>query len=179
MAVLKILRYPDKRLRVKSTPVSEFNSTLHELLDSMYETMGSESGVGLAAIQVDVPKRALIINIPREEDDMVHPEDLLEIINPEFISTTGSLIFNEGCLSLPGFYNDVARFNEIELRYFDRYGNEQYLHATGYKAVAIQHEFDHLEGTLFVDRLSLMQRKKFEKEFKQLQKEKKARAKNA
>lgn len=169
--ILPILSYPDSKLKQRSSEVEVFDEKLHTLLDNMYETMLSREGVGLAGIQVNVPQRILIINIPRE-DKIQYKEDLLEIINPKITKKEGEIFFTEGCLSVPSFYEDVLRYDEVELSYQDRFGNPQTLEAQGYLAVAIQHEMDHLDGILFIDRLSMMKRKKFEKEFKREQRNK-------
>lgn len=169
--ILPILSYPDSKLKQRSNEVEVFDEKLHTLLDDMYETMLSREGVGLAGIQVNVPQRILIINIPRE-DKIQYKEDLLEIINPKITKKEGEIFFTEGCLSVPSFYEDVLRYDEVELSYQDRFGNPQTLEAQGYLAVAIQHEMDHLDGILFIDRLSMMKRKKFEKEFKREQRNK-------
>lgn len=169
--ILPILSYPDSKLKQRSSEVEVFDEKLHTLLDGMYETMLSREGVGLAGIQVSVPQRILIINIPRE-DKIQYKEDLLEIINPKITKKEGEIFFTEGCLSVPSFYEDVLRYDEVELSYQDRFGNPQTLEAQGYLAVAIQHEMDHLDGILFIDRLSMMKRKKFEKEFKREQRNK-------
>lgn len=169
--ILPILSYPDSKLKQRSSEVEVFDEKLHTLLDDMYETMLSREGVGLAGIQVNVPQRILIINIPRE-DKTQYKEDLLEIINPKITKKEGEIFFTEGCLSVPSFYEDVLRYDEVELSYQDRFGNPQTLEAQGYLAVAIQHEMDHLDGILFIDRLSMMKRKKFEKEFKREQRNK-------
>ena len=168
--LLDIITYPNKSLRQISQKVECFDSALHTTLDNMYETMIAKNGVGLAAIQVGIPKRMLIINLPRE-DKILHKEDLLEIINPEILSAEGEILFQEGCLSVPNFYEMIQRFSFVRLKYCDRFGNEQILEAEDYLAVAIQHEIDHLNGVLFVDKLSILKRKKFEKEYKRLQKE--------
>lgn len=169
--ILPILSYPDSKLKQRSSEVEVFDEKLHTLLDDMYETMLSREGVGLAGIQVNVPQRILIINIPRE-DKIQYKEDLLEIINPKITKKEGEIFFTEGCLSVPSFYEDVLRYDEVGLSYQDRFGNPQTLKAQGYLAVAIQHEMDHLDGILFIDRLSMMKRKKFEKEFKREQRNK-------
>lgn len=167
---LDIITYPNKSLRQISQKVECFDLALHTTLDNMYETMIAKNGVGLAAIQVGIPKRMLIINLPRE-DKILHKEDLLEIINPEILSAEGEILFQEGCLSVPNFYEMIQRFSFVRLKYCDRFGNERILEAEDYLAVAIQHEIDHLNGVLFVDKLSILKRKKFEKEYKRLQKE--------
>lgn len=169
--ILPILSYPDSKLKQRSNEVEVFDEKLHTLLDDMYETMLSREGVGLAGIQVNVPQRILIINIPRE-DKTQYKEDLLEIINPKITKKEGEIFFTEGCLSVPSFYEDVLRYDEVEITYQDRFGKPHTLHAQGYLAVAIQHEMDHLDGILFIDRLSMMKRKKFEKEFKREQRNK-------
>lgn len=168
--ILQIVTYPDKSLRQKSAPVEVFDAKLHEILDNMYETMIDKGGVGLAGIQVGVPKRMLIINLPREDKEF-YKDDLLEIINPEILESSGEILFQEGCLSVPNFYEMIQRFSFVKLKFFDRFGVEWILEAEDYLAVALQHEIDHLNGVLFVDKLSILKRKKFEKEFKRLQKE--------
>jgi peptide deformylase len=172
--VREIVIYPDKRLKEKSSEVTEFNQELHTLLDDMYETMIAKNGVGLAAIQIAVPKRVLIINIPIKEQDGAQPkENTLEIINPEFLELEGKTKYEEGCLSVPGFYEEVERYKRVKVKYFDRYGKEHILEDDDFLAIAIQHEYDHLEGKLFIEKLSITKRKKFEKEWKKRQKSKK------
>jgi len=169
---LTIVEYPDRRLRLKSKEVTSFNSKLHNLLDSMYPIMMDTNGIGLAAIQVAYPLKALILNIPDEEGEQPK-ENLLEIINPIVTLQNGETIYQEGCLSVPKFYEDIKRFETLTLNYQDRDGNTQMLEADGLLAIAIQHEMDHLEGVLFIDKLSYSRRKKFEKEYKRMQKEQK------
>ena len=178
MAILNIIKYPHPTLKKKSSSVEVFDSSLHELLDNMYETMTSTNGIGLAAIQVGVPLRALIINIP-EEEGAQNAESTLEIINPTFLKTQGSVLYSEGCLSVPGFYEEIERFEEVSIAYQDRFGEKKVMQAGELLAIAIQHEMDHLEGILFVDKLPILRRKKFEKELKRIQKEKKAEGKGA
>jgi len=165
--VREVVVYPDKRLKQKSKEVSEFNEELHTLLDDMYDTMIAKKGVGLAAIQIAEPKRVFIINIPLEEQDGAQPrENTLEVINPEFLEMEGSTKYQEGCLSVPGYYEDVERFKRVKLKYFDRYGKEHILEDDDFLAIALQHEYEHLEGKLFIEKLSIIKRKKFEKEWK-------------
>ncbi len=163
--ILDIIKYPNKMLREISKEVVNFDKKFHTLLDNMYETMMSSNGVGLAAIQVAVPLRALLVNIPREDNEQ-YKEDLIEIVNPVILQADGEIVWNEGCLSVPGFYEEVKRSNKILLDYQDREGNKHKTEFEGFLAVAIQHEMDHLNGILFVDKLSIMKRKKFEKELK-------------
>ncbi|WP_104637781.1 peptide deformylase [Helicobacter felis] len=166
MAILEVLQYPHKKLRTRSSEVRVFDAQLHAFLEDMHETMLARKGIGLAAIQVGVPKRILIINLPREEDETQHPEDRLEIINPVITHTEGSILWREGCLSVPEFYEEIERHANLTLAYQDRHGESKMLQASELLSVAIQHEMDHLNGILFVDKLSMLRRKKFEKEFK-------------
>lgn len=169
---LEIVEYPDRRLREKSKAVEVFDAKLHRLLDTMNEKMIELKGIGLAAVQVAHHLRVLIINIPDENDEQL-AQNLIEIINPVFIATSGETTYQEGCLSVPKFYEDIDRFEKVSITYQDRYANHKTLEAEGLLAIAIQHEIDHLNGILFIDKLSYSRRKKFEKEFKRVQKEKK------
>lgn len=171
--VREIIIYPDKRLKVISKEVETFDEKLHEILDDMYETMVAKNGVGLAAVQIAVPLRVLIINVPieaEEEEDDQPQENTLEMINPVIVDKSGSTLYQEGCLSVPGVYEDVERFAYIKVNYFDRHGNAHMIENDAFLAIAIQHEIDHLEGKVFVEKLSYIKRKKFEKEWKKRQK---------
>lgn len=175
----KIITYPSKRLYLNSEPIKKFDSELHTLLDDMYETMIEGYGVGLAAIQIDLPLRIFLANIPDENDEQ-KKENLYEIINPEleFIGDE-NILFTEGCLSIPGFFEEVMRKKNVGLTYFNRFGEKCFLEASDFLAVVIQHEFDHLNGHLFIERLSSSKRQKFQKEYKeQLKALKKEAAKN-
>jgi peptide deformylase len=172
--VREIVVYPDKRLKFISKKVESFDGALHNLLDDMYETMRTKNGVGLAAIQVGVDLRALIINIPLEDEDGEHDqpkENTLEMINPVIIEKDGNEKFQEGCLSIPGVYEDVERAKHVKVEYFDRDGNMQVIEDDGFLAIAMQHEIDHLDGKVFIEKLSYIKRKKFEKEWKRKLKE--------
>ena len=169
---LTIVEYPDKKLREVSQKINSFDEKLHKLLDAMYLMMINTNGIGLAAIQVAHPIRALILNIP-EEDGEQPKENLIEIINPVITHKNGESVYQEGCLSVPHFYEDIKRFETITINYQDRDANTKTIEADGLLAIAIQHEMDHLEGILFIDKLSYSRRKKFEKEYKRMQKEKK------
>lgn len=169
---LTIVEYPDKRLRLKSKEVEVFDEQLHILLDAMNPLMMQTNGIGLAAVQVAYPIRALILNIPDEEGEQPS-ENLLEIINPIMSNQSGETMYQEGCLSVPKFYEDIKRFEFVTLNFQDRDGNTKTLEADGLLSIAIQHEMDHLEGVLFIDKLSYARRKKFEKEYKRMLKEKK------
>jgi len=169
---LTIVEYPDKRLKEKSKKVKVFDENLHKLLDAMHPFMIETNGIGLAAIQVNYAIRALVLNIPDEEGEQ-HPENLLEIINPVITHKAGETTYQEGCLSVPKFYEDVTRYETVVVSYQDRDGNTKTLEADALLAIAIQHEMDHLEGILFIDHLSYGRRKKFEKEYKRMLKERK------
>ncbi len=172
--VREIVVYPDKRLKLVSKEVESFNGALHDLLDDMYDTMCARNGVGLAAIQIGVDLRVLVINIPLEVEEGEHDqpkENTLEMINPLIVEQDGTEKFQEGCLSVPGIYEDVERAKHVKVEYFDREGNKHIIEDDDFLAVAIQHEIDHLDGKVFIEKLSYMKRKKFEKEWKRRLKE--------
>ena len=162
MAKLKILEFPDPRLRTKATPVTVVDDDLRKLIDEMFETMYAAKGIGLAATQVDIHRRLLVTDISVDNDD---PHVL---INPEILEKDGTIVTDEGCLSVPGYYEEVERAEHIKVRFLDREGAAVELEAHGLLAVCIQHEIDHLDGKLFVDYLSEAKRsrirKKLEKE---------------
>jgi peptide deformylase len=179
--VREIVVYPDKRLKLISKEITSFDGALHDLLDDMYETMRARNGVGLAAIQVGVDHRVLIINVPLEDKDGESygeehsendqpKENTLEMINPLIVEKDGLEKFQEGCLSIPGVYEDVERAKHVKVEYFDRNGNKQVIEDDGFLAVAMQHEIDHLDGKVFIEKLSFLKRKKFEKEWAKRQK---------
>ena len=171
--VRDIVIYPDKRLKLISKEVTSFDSELHTLLDDMYDTMISKKGVGLASIQIGVPKRVLIINIPikgKKGEDEQPRENTLEIINPIIVEKSGKERHQEGCLSVPGIYEDIDRAKYIHIEYQDRYGNKCKIEDDDFLAVALQHEIDHLDGKVFIEKLSFIKRKKFEKEWKKRRK---------
>ena len=170
--VREVITYPNKLLRVKSEDVVKFDTELHTLLDDMYETMLNQAGVGLAAIQVAVPLNILIICLPNDED-IQGKDNLIEAINPVITHKDGEQVFTEGCLSVPGFTEDVTRAQHIIIEYFDRNGEKQTMEAEDFLAVAWQHEMEHLAGHLFIEHLSFLKRKKFEKEWKKRLKEQK------
>lgn len=170
--IRKVITYPNKLLRTKSKDVEKFDEELTTLLDDMYDTMIAESGVGLAAIQVAIPLNILIINLPNNED-IQDKEDLIEAINPVITHKDGVQVNVEGCLSVPGFSEEVKRAQSITVEYFNRFGEKQIMNCEGFIAVAWQHEMEHLEGHLFIENLSITKRKKFEKDYKKMLKGKK------
>lgn len=154
--ILTVLEFPDERLQQKSVPVTKFDATLGKLLDDMAETMYSKNGIGLAAAQVGKFIRALVIDLGPAENQEAK---LWEIINPKFTKTEGKTVFEEGCLSVPGYTEEVSRKAKVTVEYQDRHGKQHTLEADGLLAVALQHETDHLDGVLFIDRLSPLKRR--------------------
>ncbi len=162
MALLPILTLPDPRLRIVSKPVESIDAEIQRLLDDMLETMYEAPGVGLAAIQVGAPKRIVVIDTAKQEED----RSPLFLINPEIIWASEELsTYNEGCLSVPEYYEDVQRPARVRLRHRDRKGELQEIDAEGLLATVIQHELDHLEGGLFIDHLSRLKRERVVKKF--------------
>jgi peptide deformylase len=157
MNILPILEYPDKRLRTIAQPVDTVDAALVALIDDMFHTMYEAPGIGLAATQVNVHKQLLILDI---SEDRSQP---MVFINPRITAKDGSQVYQEGCLSLPGIYADVKRYNQITVSALDRQGREFSLEAEGLLAVCIQHEMDHLAGKVFVDHLSPLKRALAEK----------------
>lgn len=157
MALLEILKYPDPRLRTVAKPVTEFNERLRQLVDDMFYTMYTAPGIGLAATQVDVHERLLVMDI---SEDKSQP---LCLINPVLLEQSGSIEGDEGCLSVPEVYESVKRAEWVRVKALDRDGQELELEAEGMLAVCIQHEMDHLEGKLFVDYLSQLKRSRLKK----------------
>jgi peptide deformylase len=156
MAVRPILHYPDKRLRNPGKPVARFDAELRQLVDDMAETMYAAPGVGLAAPQIGVSLRLFVIDVAAGDDA---PSQLRTFINPEIIERSGEVSYEEGCLSFPGVHEEIDRAERVKVRAQDIDGNSFELEADGLLAIAIQHENDHLDGTLMVDRLSLLRRR--------------------
>ena len=160
MAILPIIETPDPRLRTISTPVEAVTDELRSLIDDMLATMYAAPGIGLAAIQVGVPKRLLVIDLQEEQDADGKPvRDPRVFINPEILETSDDLqVYSEGCLSVPDAYADVERPATIRARWQDRDGKTHEQQLDGLLAVCLQHEMDHLEGILFIDHLSRLKR---------------------
>ena len=166
MAILNILEFPDPRLRTIAKPVTVFDDALRLLIDNMFETMYAAPGIGLAASQVNVHQRLVVIDVSEEKTEP------LVLINPQFTLLTDELEeYQEGCLSVPGFYEVVERPQRIQVNALDRFGAPFEMLCEGLLAVCIQHELDHLNGKLFVDYLSTLKRnrikKKLEKQHRQ------------
>lgn len=170
MAKLKILEYPDPRLRIKATPVDAFDESLRQLIVDLFETMYAAPGIGLAATQVDVHRRVLVADV---SDDQSTP---IALVNPNITRADGKEVMDEGCLSVPGYYESVERADTITVEYQDGEGASHSLDADGLLAVCIQHEIDHLDGKLFVDYLSQMKKTRIRKK---LLREQRQRAQSA
>jgi peptide deformylase len=164
MAVRTVLTFPDERLRTVASPVTEVNDEIRSLVDDMFDTMKDEKGIGLAASQIDVHQRVVVMDVSEEQNE---PR---VFINPEITHMEGSTVSEEGCLSVPNNYAKVDRAEKVKVTALDRDGQPFELEAEGLLAICIQHELDHLKGKLFVDYLSPLKRnrikKKLEKEAK-------------
>jgi len=167
MAIRSILEFPDPRLRTRAQPVTRFDADLHRVIDDMLETMYAAPGIGLAATQVDVHLRLVVIDISADRSDP------LVLINPEILSREGEIATEEGCLSVPGYFDEVKRASKIRVRAQDRDGNFFERDCDDILAVCVQHEMDHIDGKLFVDYLSSLKRERVRKK---LEKERKERA---
>ena len=165
MAILEILHFPDARLRNVAKPVAQVDDSVRKLIDDMLETMYEAPGIGLAAIQVNQPRRVIVVDISEERNQP------LALVNPEILEKHGEEQMEEGCLSVPGVYEPVQRAERVRVKALDRDGGAIEMEADGLLAVCIQHEIDHLDGKLFVDYLSNLKRqrirKKIEKEARQ------------
>ena len=159
--VLKLFTYPDPLLKEISKEVTDFSKELKSLTDDMFKTMYENSGIGLAAPQVGILKRIVVIDL--QEDDKKVP---LIFINAQIIEACGSTTFEEGCLSVPGYHEVVKRKKDITVKFQDLEGKEQVINATGLLAICLQHEIDHLNGILFVDQISQLKKGFFKKWFK-------------
>jgi peptide deformylase len=167
MALREIRKFPDPVLRRKTDRVTNINGTIERLIDDMVETMHAAPGVGLAANQVGVSLQVAVIDLStREEKEKRHP--LLVIINPEILSLQGSVVEEEGCLSIPEYAEKVKRAAKVKVRAQDRTGNVFELEAEGLLAKALQHEIDHLNGLLFIDRLSPLKKSIFKRRLKKM-----------
>lgn len=164
MAVLEILKFPDPRLRQKCKPVTEITAELKQLAQDMLETMNSFKGIGLAAAQVNRQVRLIVLDTRPRENGRYKPEEMTELerqveqplilFNPEIIGKEGKTTYDEGCLSVPTYFETVERFNWIEVRALDVEGKTITIKTDGLLAICLQHEMDHLDGKLFIDRLS-------------------------
>jgi len=163
MAIRKILHYPDPRLRRQALPVDTVDDEIRTLIDDMAETMYQAPGMGLAAPQIDVSKRILVIDISEARND------LRVLVNPELLTQEGEQTMEEGCLSVPGVYEEVTRAEKVTVRALGRDGKPFELEANGLLATCVQHEIDHLDGKLFVDYLSQLKRQRVRKKLEKQQ----------
>jgi len=162
MAVREIIILPDKRLRLKSQPVKKVDREIKALVDDMFETMYDAPGIGLAAIQVGIPKRVVTMDLAKKEEG----QQPRVFINPEILWTSEeTATYEEGCLSIPEFYEEVERPAQVRVKYLDLEGREQVLEADGLLATCLQHEIDHLNGVLFIDHISKLKRDRVTKKF--------------
>ncbi|HAG94738.1 MAG: peptide deformylase [Pseudomonadales bacterium] len=165
MAILDILEFPDPRLRTKAKPVTKVDDKIRKLTDDMLETMYEAPGIGLAATQVNVHQRIVVIDVSEEKDQP------LVLINPEYEVISGEQDFDEGCLSVPGYYETVTRAETIKLKALNREGEPFEMECNGILSVCIQHELDHLDGKLFVDHISKLKRERIRKKLVKEQKD--------
>ncbi len=170
MAVRTILEYPDPRLRTKAQPVSEFGPQLGRLVDDLLETMYAAPGIGLAATQIDVHQRVIVIDVSEERNQP------LVLVNPEILNREGALSVEEGCLSVPDIFEEVERATRVRVRAQARDGSPYERDCDEILAVCVQHELDHLEGKLFVDYLSDLRRERIRKKLEKERKGKSARS---
>lgn len=165
MARLDVLIYPDERLKTVAQPVEKFDQELHQLIDDMFETMYEEQGIGLAATQVDVHRRLIVIDIEGTKENQI------VLINPEIIESSGETGIEEGCLSLPGMRGFVPRKEKLRVRALDKNGKDFILDADDLLAICIQHEIDHLNGIVFADYLSPLKRQRMKDKLTKLKKQ--------
>lgn len=163
MSLLHVLHYPDARLRKVAKPVADVNDAIRRIVDDMFETMYAEEGIGLAATQVDVHQRIIVIDVSENRDQR------LVLINPELLEKSGAAGIGEGCLSIPDQRGFVPRAEKVSVRALDRYGNSFELEADDLLAICIQHEMDHLVGKLFVDYLSPLKRQRIRQKIEKLE----------
>ena len=162
MAIREIIKLPDKRLRLLSEPVKQIDAAIRKLVDDMFETMYEAPGIGLAAIQVGVAKRVITMDLSKKENDHV-PQ---VFINPEILwQSEERAKFEEGCLSIPDYYEEVERPAEVRVKYLDLAGKKREIDAKGLLATCLQHEIDHINGVLFIDHLSKLKRDRVIKKF--------------
>ncbi|MBZ0228243.1 MAG: peptide deformylase [Bauldia sp.] len=158
VAKLDIITLPERKLRLPSDPVERIDDDLRRFMDDMLETMYAAPGIGLAAVQVGVPRRLIVLDVAKREDEEAEPEPMF-LVNPEILTSADDrALHEEGCLSIPEYYAEVERPASVRVRYLDRHGKKQEIDADGILAVCLQHEIDHLDGRLFIDYLSKLKR---------------------
>lgn len=184
---MEVLKYPNPVLKLTAKPIEVVDDHVRTLIDNMTDTMYSENGIGLAAIQVGVEQRVIILDVPdgqdyneakneaHEKPDKISPQgrqsNLMQVVNPEIHDPQGETVFEEGCLSVPGYTADVKRIKSLTLKGIDRDGKAIEKKCTGLLAVAVQHEIDHLDGILFIDHLSALKRGMIKRKLKKVARE--------
>ncbi len=166
MTLLGILKYPDPFLKTKAKKVESIDDGIRALIRDMTETMYQARGIGLAATQVGVDKRVVVLDVPDDEERRERGKNLMALINPEILESSGSIKYEEGCLSVQGINADVERASNVKIRALDREGNAIEFEAEGLFAIALQHEIDHIDGILFIDRLSPLKRDMIKRKIK-------------
>lgn len=165
MTIRPIVKLPDPVLKQVSQPVERVDDDLRALVGDMFQTMYDAPGIGLAAVQVGIPRRLLVIDLAKEDQ----PKDPMAFINPEIVWSSDDLsTYEEGCLSIPDVFDNVERPAEVKVKYVDESGKQQEMHCTGLMATCIQHEIDHLNGILFIDHLSRLKRSMVVRKFTKL-----------
>jgi peptide deformylase len=162
MAVREIIKLPDKRLRLVSEPIKRVDAAIRALVDDMFDTMYKAPGIGLAAIQIGVPRRVIVLDLSKKEED--HKPQIF--VNPEVTWTSeATTAREEGCLSIPEYYEEVTRPSRVKIKYLDLDGKTHEIEADGLMATCIQHEIDHINGVLFIDHISKLKRDRVVKKF--------------
>jgi peptide deformylase len=165
MAIRPIVKLPDPVLKQMSQPVERVDDELRALVGDMFQTMYDAPGIGLAAVQIGIPRRLLVVDLAKEDQ----PKDPKAFINPEIVWSSDDLsTYEEGCLSIPDVFDNVERPAEVKVKYVDELGKQQEMHCTGLMATCIQHEIDHLNGILFIDHLSRLKRSMVVRKFTKL-----------
>ena len=164
MALLEILHFPDPRLRLKAEPVVQVDNQVRQMVKDMFETMYDAPGIGLAATQVNIQLEIIVIDVSENKDEPIC------LINPKIVNQVGQEEMQEGCLSVPGFYENVKRAEQVTIQALNEQGESFEIEADGLLAVCIQHEMDHLQGKLFVDYLSPLKRQRIKKKLEKLEK---------
>ena len=165
MGVLNICKYPDPVLRQKAKPIDNVDGKIRKLIDDMVETMYDAPGIGLAANQVGKLLRLVVIDLQKPD----YEQGLVVLVNPEIVSAEGEIVYEEGCLSVPEFFANVKRYDEVTVRAVDRDEKPVEIRASGLLAVVLQHEIDHLEGRLFIDKIGSVSREIFKRKWKKKQ----------
>lgn len=165
--ILEIIKYPDPFLKTHAARVESVDDSVRKLIDDMIETMYYARGIGLASVQVGDTRRVVVLDVPDEDEkERAKGRNLMALVNPEIVSAEGETFYEEGCLSVPGVTADVERAARVKVKALDRDGKPFEIEAEGLLAIALQHELDHLNGVLFIDRLSRLKRELVKRRYK-------------